>query len=135
LQAQIPMSATTLGLAVERTDDTCHIVVLELGRLVRRDCVLGTVESERTYAVPVVVLAVAPEGSDGRIVLSDGERLYLQDGADVVARSTALGPTLGWDSRGAVKIAGDTVTVYTGDALAFYRIDLTPDFLFGDGFE
>jgi hypothetical protein len=34
-----------------------------------------------------------------------------------------------------VKIAGDTVTVYTGDALAFYRIDLTPDFLFGDGFE
>jgi hypothetical protein len=135
LQSHTPMAQQALGISVERTNDSCLIVVLELDRLVRRDCAASAIVSERVYAVPDASLALVPEGSDGRIVLSDGERLYLQEGADVVARSTALGPLLGWDSRAAVKIEGDTVSVYTGDTLAFYRIDLSRSYLFGDGFE
>lgn len=136
LQGNYAATATVLGQQVEGSGADCRLILFYADFLERRSCIDGQIDTTRPYARTGMQFVRTVSDSHGDLVISDGRELLLQHDDSIAASSSGLGPALGYLNRGALRASGATgVTVYTGDQLALYRLDLDAMRIFGSGFD
>ena len=134
-ERSLPLAEAPIALRVEGTGTACRVVLVHADRLARRRCEDLTLASERPLATASAQMIRFLGDSYARLVVSDGERVFAQDGTQRVLESAKLGPQLGWHDFGAVHATPDSLTVFTGDALGLHRIDLINPRIWRHGFE
>ncbi|MCB1636322.1 MAG: hypothetical protein KDI51_17170, partial [Xanthomonadales bacterium] len=125
-----------IDLQVVRSQQSCYVIATLPQRLERYDCATGLAIDARELP-DGTLYANLPDGWDGDLVLSDGERLQRFRNSDLVAESELLDSRLGDFNRGLVIPGLDgSLTVFSGGARGVFRLDLPAEEpLFADGFE
>lgn len=135
LEDQFSTATPIVGMSVEGEDISCRLILYFQSSLERRRCDTYAVDSTRAYAVGPVKFVRAVEGSTGPLVLADDQKVMLQDGSNIVATSTDIGPGLGWNNYATVLRDGGLISVVVGGMASIQRVELSGDSIFQHGFE
>lgn len=127
------LPSNVIGQLVESYEGACYHVLISADRLRRNHCASGAEHSSRLFSV-VSVMAKPVETSFGKVVLSDGQRIYIDENFDTVAFSSVLGPSLGAGNRAAVNLKGPWIDVYAGGMNGVSKVRFSSE-LFSAGFE
>lgn len=130
----IAHGAPILAASTEGNGNDCRIVVYEATRLVRRRCDTGAIDTLREYGLTALMVRPLTD-SAGKLVVSDGTRIQLLDGLNILDVSAAVGPSLGWNNLGTVQTTASDIEVYTGDLISTHRFVLNGAIIMRDGFE
>lgn len=134
VEATIDAGTPIIGQRIEGSGASCRHVLVFANRLERRLCMSGVLDTTRLFPIPAATYVGFTSDSGGPLVLSDGNRAYLDTNGQIVGRSAMLGSALGWRNRGAFTVSGDTVNLLIGGLDSVQRLQLRP-LMFGDSFE
>ncbi len=135
IERSFEIGAGALDLTVEGAADACRIVEYRPAELLRRRCDSLATASTRALIVSDASLVLPLTDSYGDLVVSDGNRLLLQQDQQEAARSRDIGTRVGAQNRGAIVTTNDSIDVFVGDQISVNRVKLIDLFFFQDGFE
>ncbi len=129
------MADNVLGLAIESSQAPCRMVITFSNRLEQRACTDSALLGTRLFEIEATFVGI-PAGSDGPLVLSDGERVYRMQDDTITVQSIVFDNGLGERNRGVIVGGTDEIDVYIGGMHGVHHIELPVEVpMFVDGFE